>query len=75
MLRRAAGEHVERLRLDRAGGFEDLRAARWAIARPTTGGRCWPSPTWPAGSGRSGRGGLFRGAITDASPGGARPAP
>jgi putative DNA primase/helicase len=32
MRRRAAGEHVERLRLDRAGGFEDLRrrAARWA---------------------------------------------
>jgi hypothetical protein len=35
MRRRAAGEHVERLRLDRAGGFEDLRrrAARWAADR------------------------------------------
>ena len=35
MRRRAAGEHVERLRLDRADGFEDLRrrAARWAADR------------------------------------------
>ncbi len=35
MRRRAAGEQVERLRLDRPGGFEDLRrrAARWAADR------------------------------------------
>jgi Protein of unknown function (DUF3631) len=35
MRRRAAGEHVERLRLDRPQGFEDLRrrAARWAADR------------------------------------------
>ncbi|HEV3455933.1 MAG TPA: DUF3631 domain-containing protein [Thermoanaerobaculia bacterium] len=32
MRRRAPGEHIERLRFDRPGGFEELRrrAARWA---------------------------------------------